>query len=346
MTRPGNTFKRSGAPHMPPQTTVAGVMQQVLYALVPGIGAHLWFFGPGLVIQIVLAVLFALGFEAIMLKMRRQPVRLFLSDYSAVVTAVLFALCIPPLAPWWIACIAMLFAIVVAKHLYGGLGNNVFNPAMVGYVVVLISFPVEMTQWLPPRAIAESVPGFTGSLMAIFTGHLPAPLAWDAISQATPLDTLKTGLDSGRMVPEIRQSPIFGDFGGLGWEWIANWYLVGGLYLLYKRIISWQVPVALVSSVVLLSFPAYLLDPANNPVPLQHVFSGALLLGAFFIATDPVSGCTSARGRLWFGAGVGIITLVIRRWGGYPDGIAFGVLLMNMAAPLIDRYTKPRAYGE
>lgn len=344
MTAP--TLIPGGAPHMPPPVSVAGVMRQVLFALVPGIAAHLWFFGPGLVFQILLAVVFALTFEAGMLKLRGQPLRLFLGDYSAVVTAVLFALCIPPLAPWWIALIAMFFAIVVAKHLYGGLGHNVFNPAMVGYVVVLISFPAVMTQWLPPRSIAEMAPGIQDCLAAIFLGQLPAPLAWDAISQATPLDTLKTGLDSGRMVPEIRQSPIFGDFGGLGWEWIANWYLLGGLYLLYRRIISWQVPVAVIGSVVLLTLPAYLMDPGTNPVPLQHVFSGALVLAAFFIATDPVSGCTSNLGRIWFGVGVGVITLVIRRWGGYPDGIAFGVLLMNMAAPLIDRYTKPRVYGE
>ena len=281
-----------------------------------------------------------------MLKLRRQPWKLFLGDYSAVVTAVLFALCIPPLAPWWIALIAMLFAIVVAKHLYGGLGNNLFNPAMVGYVVVLISFPQVMTQWLPPREIANAVPGFIESLTAILTGNMNNALSWDAITQSTPLDSLKTGLSTGLTVPEIRSAPIFGDFGGLGWEWIANWYFLGGLFLLYKRIISWQVPVAVIVSVVILSLPMYLIDPANNPVPLQHVFSGALVLAAFFIATDPVSGCTSPLGRIWFGAGVGVITLVIRKWGGYPDGIAFAVLIMNMAAPLIDRYTKPRVYGK
>jgi len=337
-------FATSGAPHMPPPVTVSAVMLQVLLALVPGIAAHLWFFGPGILVQIALAVLFATGFEAAMLRLRGQPVGLFLGDFSAVVTAVLFALCIPPLAPWWVTAVAMLFAIALAKHLYGGLGNNVFNPAMVGYAVALVSFPQEMTQWLPPRSIAAAPPGLADSLAAIF-GGLPAHLSWDAITQATPLDTLKTGIESGRTVEEIREAPIFGDFGGLGWEWIANWYLLGGLFLLYRRVISWQVPVALIGSVMLLTLPAYLLDPANNPVPLQHVFSGALVLGAFFIATDPVSGCTSALGRLWFGAGVGVITLVIRRWGGYPDGIAFGVLLMNMAAPLIDRYTRPRAYG-
>jgi len=343
MTR---NFQTSGAPHMPPQTTVATVMLQVLLALVPGVLAYTWFFGPGILIQIMLATVFALIFESLMLRLRGRPLKPFINDYSAVLTAVLFALCIPPLAPWWISCIAMLFAIVFAKHLYGGLGQNVFNPAMVGYVVVLISFPQAMTAWLPPLALAEHGLGLLDSLFTIFSGRVPVEGGWDAITLATPLDTLKTGVESGRMVPEIRNSPIFGDYGGLGWEWVANWFALGGLFLLYKRVISWQVPLAVIGGVILLSLPFWLADPDSNPFPLQHVFSGALVLAAFFIATDPVSGCVSNKGRLIFGAGVAIITLVIRRWGGYPDGVAFAVLLMNMAAPLIDRYTRPRMYGE
>ena len=343
MTR---SFETSGAPHMPPQTTVAMVMLRVLYALVPGVMAYVWYFGPGILIQIMLATFFALLFEYLMLRWRDRPVKLFMTDYSAVVTAVLFALCIPPLAPWWISCIAMLFAIVFAKHLYGGLGQNVFNPAMVGYVVVLISFPQVMTAWLPPLSMAENSLYLKDSLIAIFTGQVPFVNGWDAVTQATPLDILKTGVDSGRMVSEIRQASIFGDYGGVGWEWVANWFALGGFFLLYKRVINWQVPVAVIGSVILLSLPFWMAYPDNNPFPLQHVFSGAIVLAAFFIATDPVSGCVSTRGRLIFGAGVGIITLVIRRWGGYPDGVAFAVLLMNMAAPLIDRYTRPRMYGE
>lgn len=321
-------------------------MLRVLYALVPGVLAYSWFFGPGILIQIILATIFALMFEALMLRWRDRPLKPFINDYSAVVTAVLFALCIPPLAPWWISLIAMLFAIVFAKHLYGGLGQNVFNPAMVGYVVVLISFPQAMTAWLPPMALADYHPGLSDSLLIIFTGKVSVAAGWDAVTQATPLDTLKTGVESGRMVSEIRNSPLFGDFGGKGWEWIANWFALGGLFLIYKRTISWQVPLAVIGSVVLLSLPFWLADPDSNPFPLQHVFSGAIVLAAFFIATDPVSGCVSNTGRLIFGAGVGIITLAIRRWGGYPDGVAFAVLLMNMAAPLIDRYTRPRMYGE
>jgi len=339
-------FDTGGAPHFPPHSTVSRVMLQVIYALVPAITAHAWFFGPGILVQIALASGFAIGFEALMLKLRKQPLRLFLGDFSVVLTAILFALCVPPLAPWWIALVGMLFAVVVAKHLYGGLGHNLFNPAMVGYVVVLISFPQAMTAWLPPASIAPESLGPGDVLITIFSAHPAGGLSWDAITEATPLDSIRTSVASGKMISEARQSPIFGDFGGLGWEWIANWYAVGGLWLLWRRVISWHVPVTMIGSVLLLGLISYLADPGSNPAPLQHVFSGALIVGAFFIATDPVSGCASNRGRLVFGAGVGVITLVIRRWGGYPDGVAFAVLLMNMAAPLIDRYTRPRIFGQ
>ena len=338
-------FETGAAPHFPPHSTVGGVMRQVLYALVPGIAAHAWFFGPGILVQLAMAAGFAVLFEAAMLKIRGRPLSLFLGDYSAVVTAVLFALCIPPLAPWWIALTGMFFAIVIAKHLYGGLGNNPFNPAMVGYVVVLISFPQAMTAWLPPLSIAVAPPDLAATLYVIFTGLPPTGMDWDALTGATPLDTIRTAVATGQMISEARAGPQFGDFGGLGWEWIANWYAVGGLYLLWRRIITWHVPAAMIGSVVLLGTLAWLTDPGANPAPLQHVFSGALVVGALFIATDPVSGCTSNRGRVVFGIGVGILTLVIRRWGSYPDGVAFAVLLMNMAAPLIDRFTRPRMFG-
>jgi electron transport complex protein RnfD len=343
MTR---SFPTGAAPHVAPQTNVAGVMLQVLLALVPGVLAYAWFFGPGVLIQIMLATVFALFFEALMLRWRKRKLKPFINDYSAIVTAVLFALCIPPLAPWWISCVAMLFAIVFAKHLYGGLGQNVFNPAMVGYVVVLISFPQAMTAWIPPLFLSEVELGLSTVLVTIFSGQVAIAGGWDTITQATPLDLLKTGIESGRLLPELSESPVFGQLGGKGWEWIASGYALGGIYLLYKRVIGWQVPTAVIASVIVLSLPAWLIDPATNPDPLQQVFSGAIVLAAFFIATDPVSGCVSNRGRLVFGIGVGLITLVIRRWGGYPDGVAFAVLLMNMTAPMIDRYTRPRMYGE
>lgn len=338
-------FEVAGAPHLPPTTSVGGVMRQVLYALVPAIAAHCWYFGWGILFQIALAVGFALAFEAAMLRLRGRSIRLFLSDYSAVVTGVLFALSMPPLAPWWVAATGMLMAIVVAKHLYGGLGFNLFNPAMVGVAAVIIAFPIDLSAWIAPRQLSPGLPGVAETAWTILTGTMPPSLSWDTITQATPLDALRTGIQDNLLVTEIRRSEVFGDFGGLGWEWIANWYLIGGIWLVYRRVISWHVPVAVLLTTIVISTPMWLLGPDINPSPLQHLFSGALVLAAFFIATDPVSGCATLRGKLIFGAGVALLTLGIRRFGGYPDGVAYAILLMNMIAPLIDRYTRPRTYG-
>ena len=342
------TFDVAAAPHLPARSSVRRVMGLVLAALVPGVLAHAWFFGPGIAVQIALATAFALGFEAAMLRLRGKPMRLFLGDLSAPLTAVLFALSIPPLAPWWLSAVGMASAIVLAKHLYGGLGHNLFNPAMVGVAVVLLCFPREFTQWLPPTGLdgSAAVPGLGASLRAVFTGELPAPWAWDTLAQATPLDTVRTLGGAGATLSEIRDNALFGDFGGRGWEWVANFFALGGLFLLWKKIIPWQVPVAVLGTTVLATLPFWLSDPDLHPFPLQHVFSGGLVLGAFFIATDPVSGCTTPRGRLLFGAGVALLTLAIRRWGTFPDGVAFAVLLMNCLAPWLDRYTRPRILGE
>ena len=338
-------FELAGAPHLPPSVTVSETMRQVLYALLPAVAAHVWFFGYGILFQVALAVGFAVGFEAVMLRLRERPVKLFLGDYSAVVTGVLFALCMPPLAPWWIAAIGMLFAIVIAKHLYGGLGYNLFNPAMVGFAAVIIAFPLELSQWLAPRQLSPGLPGLLETARAIFTGHLPDTLNWDAITMATPLDQIRTGVQQGLSLSEIRTGPAFGDFGGRGWEWIANFYALGGIYLIWRRVISWHVPVAVLVATIAITTPFWLLGPDIHPAPPEHIFAGALVLAAFFIATDPVSGPATFRGKLVFGAGIAILTLAIRRWGGYPDGVAFAVLLMNMATPLIDRLTRPRTYG-
>lgn len=339
-------FDTAPAPHLPARNSVQRTMAWVLLALLPGIAAHAWFFGPGILIQILLACAFALACEAAMLRLRERPLRPFLGDLSAVLTAVLFALSLPPLAPWWVTAVGMIAAIVFAKHLYGGIGYNLFNPAMVGVAVVLISFPLQMTRWLPPQGVAIATPGLVDSLIAIFTGVLPDAWHWDTLARATPLDTMRRLANAGRTLSEIRGDPMFGDFGGRGWEWIANFYALGGAFLLYRRVISWQVPIAMLGTVVLLTVPFWMSDPDIHPFPLQHVFSGAMVLGAFFIATDPVSGCASPRGRILFGMGVGILTLVLRRWSGFPDGLAFAVLLMNCVAPWLDLHTRPRIFGE
>ncbi len=334
-----------GAPHVAPDNTVQKVMAQVLIALLPGMLAYLYYFGVGLLVQLLLALSFAYLFEWLSLLLRKQPLRMFMTDLSAAVTAVLFALSLPPLAPWWCSLIGMLFAIVIAKHLFGGLGYNRFNPAMVGLAVLLISFPRIFTYWTPPVMLVDNTLSMRDVLLTIFAGQPPAALSWDAITQATPLDQLSTGAATGLLVTEVRQNPVFGDFGGLGWEWIANWYAVGGLWLLWRRVINWRVPVAVLLTTFLLTTPFYLFDPDANPLPLQHIFSGATVLAAFFIATDPVSGSATPRGQLLFGIGVAVIMLSIRRWGAYPDGVAFAILVMNMFAPLLDQYTRPRVFG-
>jgi Na+-translocating ferredoxin:NAD+ oxidoreductase subunit D len=338
-------FPTATAPHLPAARSVRKIMLLALLALLPAIAAHAWFFGIGVLLQIALAVSFALLLEAAMLQLRGQPLRRFLTDGSAPLAAVLFALCLPPLAPWWIALIGMLAAIVVAKHLYGGLGHNLFNPAMVGYVVVLVSFPLELSQWPAPRSADVIPPTAIESMHAVFTGQPPRG-EWDAITQATPLDATRNLRNAGYSLDEISAAPAFGAIGGRGFEWIALMFGLGGLFLLWQRVIPWQTPVALLLTVFLLTGPLHLLDPDLHPSPLQHLGSGALMLAAFFIATDPVTGCTTPRGRLVFAAGVALLTLAIRRWGNYPDGVAFAILLMNSAAPWIDLHTRPRIYGE
>ena len=339
-------FPTVSSPHHTPAKSVSRVMGAVILALLPGSAAATWFFGWGVLINIVLAVIFAVGLEALMLALRKRPIKPFVTDYSAVLTAWLFALAMPPLTEWWITFIGIFFAIVVAKQLYGGLGYNPFNPAMVGYVVVLISFPREMTLWLPPEMLAETRFDFLQALAVVFTGSLPAGLSWDAITMATPLDLMKTELGLNRTIEEIRQNPLFGDFSGQGWEWIANWYAIGGFWLLFRRTIAWQIPVSMLGSLAIIAGLFWWADPDTHASPMFHIFSGGAIIGAFFIATDPVSASTTPRGRLIYGAGIGVLTYVIRTWGGYPDGIAFAVLLMNMAAPTIDYYTKPRVFGE
>ncbi len=338
-------FKTTTSPHTRTANSVAKVMQQVILALIPGTIAMAWYFGWGILFNLVIAITVALAAEAAMLFARKRPLQPFLSDYSAVVTGWLLALALPPLTPWWVTSIGASFAIVVAKHLYGGLGYNPFNPAMVGYVLLIISFPVEMTVWIPPNMLAETRLGLLQTANLIFTGNLPQGLTWDAITMATPLDTMRTQLGLNHMIEEIRSSPLWGDFGGRGWEWVGNWYLLGGFWLLYKRVIDWHIPVGMLGGLILIASIFYITDHDIHPFPAFHVFSGGAILGAFFIATDPVSASTTPRGRLLYGAGIGILTFVIRSWGGYPDGVAFSVLLMNLAAPTIDYYTKPRAFG-
>ena len=333
------------SPHTLFSNSVTRMMLLVVLALIPGYIAYVWFFGWGVIINSCLCVTTALVCEAGILQLRQRPLWLTLSDGSALVTALLLALALPPILPWWLAVLATLFAIVLAKHLYGGLGYNPFNPAMVGYAMLLISFPKYMTAWLPANHEQLSL-SLLDNLRYNFYNSLPGKTTFDALTQATPLDTLHIQLGLGKTVSEIQAGyHQFSDLFGVGWDWVSLMFLVGGLFLIYKRVIAWQIPLAMLSSLALIATIAWLLNSTTHPDPLFHLFGGASMLGAFFIATDPVTASTTPRGRLIYGAGIGIITYVIRTWGGYPDGLAFGVLLMNLAAPTIDQYTQPRVFG-
>ena len=332
------------APFILDRSSVTQVMAWVLAALLPGVAAYVWVFGPGILVTLSLATVTALAAEAAMLKARGYPAKPFLTDLSAIVTAWLLALSLPSLAPWWLIITGTVFAIVVAKHLYGGLGQNIFNPAMVGYAVLIVSFPVQMTQWAGPIELTPSSLSFAQSAAVIFGGDFPKA-ALDAVTMATPLDTLRTGLLQQLTIDEIMPKSIFGHYGGTGFEWLAVAFLIGGLLLWALRIISWQVPLAFLAGIWLAAGFLHFFDAGRFGAPWFHLFAPSVMLGAFFIATDPVSGATTPRGKLIFGFGAGLLTIVIRTWGGFPDGVAFAILLMNLCVPLIDQYTQPRIYG-
>jgi electron transport complex protein RnfD len=320
-------------------------MRQVLYALIPGALALVWAFGWGVIWNVVLATATAVLSEAVMLHLRGRAIRRFLADYSAAVTGVLIGLALPPLAPWWLPVVGTGFAMVFAKHIYGGLGYNPFNPAMVAYVVLLVSFPRLMTQWSAPVSIADARLGPWASLVFTFTRELPAGVGIDAVTGATPLDAVRTGLRRAQTLPEIRSAPIFTAVGGKGWLTANLAFLAGGVYLLARRIIGWRIPLGVLAGVAAPAAGHWVFDPTTHPGMLFHLASGATMIGAFFIATDPVSAATTPAGRLYYGAGIGLLTWIIRTYGGYPDAIAFSVLLMNMTTPLLDYYTQPRVYG-
>lgn len=334
-------FRTFSSPHLPVSGNVPVMMRHVLLALIPGSICAWWIFGWGIVLNIAIAAITAILAEAAMLALRKRPLLATLGDGSALLTAVLLALALPPLVPWWIPVIGSLFAIIIAKHLYGGLGYNPFNPAMAGYVVLMVSFPLEMTYWTAPG----DSPGFPETLSLLFSGVMSDGTIPDALTMATPMDTIKTHLGMSETLGEIRTGPLFGAVAGTGWEWINFWFLLGGLWLLAMRTIQWQIPVGVLAGFTALSFVFYAYNPDMYASPLFQVFSGGTMLCAFFIATDPVSASTTPRGRLIYGFGIGMLAWIIRSWGGYPDGIAFAVLLMNMAAPTIDHYTRPRVYG-
>ena len=340
-------FVRREAPYLAPKVDVASMMLQVLAALIPAALAHVWYFGPGFLFNLIVASIFCVGSEALMMKARGRNPEIALADYSALVTAALLAFALPSLTPWWVTATGAMFAVIVAKHLYGGIGFNIFNPAMAGYVVVLVTYPMEMNLWVAPRMGDIDYINLTVLQTIAYTlsGTLPDALSFDAISRATPLDAMQSGLRTMRTYAEIRTNPMMGDFGGRGWEWIGNYFAIGGFWLLVKKIIRWQIPMGVFAGLLIPAWLMFIVDPSTNASPGFHLFSGATILCAFFIATDPVSAATSPKGRFVYGVGIGLLIYAIRKMGSYADGVAFAVLIMNMATPAIDYVTRPHIVG-
>lgn len=302
--------------------TVRRIMQLVLIALAPGCAVHLYLTGWGGLINLILATSAALVFEAVALRLRGQPITDNLADYSALLTGLLIGLCLPPLIPLWIPVLASAFAIILAKHIYGGLGHNIFNPAMVGYAAVLVSFPRELSLWPSlPEAFSLSLPD---TVTVLFSGGLGTTANWDSMTGATTLDALRQSVEPTQLGPE---------------RWANLAFLIGGLWMLRLKIVNWHIPLAMLLTIVFCSIIHQQFSPAALPVTVQ-LFAGATMLGAFFIATDPVSAATGNTGRLLYGAGIGFLVWLIRSFGGYPDALAFAVLLMNCTVPILD-YLEP-----
>ncbi len=323
------------SPHLHGGNRSQRIMLLVMLACLPGLAAQTYWFGYGTMINIIWAVGLGIALEAGVMHLRQRPIKPAISDGSVILTCVLLGLALPPHASWWLVGVGVLFAVVFAKHLYGGLGNNPFNPAMVGYALLLIAFPAAMTVWASP----EQQLTFNQQWQWFWSQQGTI----DGYTQATPLDAYKHL--QGSTIHELRaNNPGVIAYEQASW-WISMAYLAGGLMLLALRVFTWHAPVAMLTSLGLLALLFGTGEPDLYASPTQHLTLGASLFAAFFIITDPVTSATSRRGKLIFGAGIGMLIYIIRTWGSYPDAVAFAVLLMNLSAPLIDQYTQPKVYG-
>jgi electron transport complex protein RnfD len=321
-------FEVASSPHQHSGDSVSSIMWTVFAALLPAAAVGVFYFGIPCLIVLAISVLGCMAVEAVCQKLMKQEVTV--SDGSAALTGLLVGMNVPPSSPPWMVLVGCFVAVYIAKQIFGGLGYNPFNPALVARVFLLISFPVQMTAWTDPA------PFF----------HLGA----DAVSQATPLGAVKMELMTKGTALAAENFNVFdalmGGIPGSAGETSALALLLGGLFLMMRRIITWHIPVSFVGTVALISWLCHSIDPTVYPGPTFQVLAGGLIIGAFFMATDYVTSPVSPRGMLIFGAGCGFLTIAIRYWGGYPEGVSFAILLMNMCVPLIDMYTQPRVFGE
>ncbi len=313
-----NKWIVSSSPHVHSGDSIQKNMLYVVLALLPAYLVALYYFGVGALAVSVIAIASCIGFEAFIQRFVLKT-KVSISDGSAALTGLLLAMNLPSNLPWWMVIIGSMAAIGLGKMCYGGLGNNLFNPALVGRVFLLISFPAAMTVWPVPE---------------------PFSMAYmDAQTAATPLSFMKFD----QMLPPILNT-IIGNEGGSMGEVSAIALLLGGLFLMWKKVITWHIPVSILATVAVFTGIMHLVDPIAYENPLWHLCSGGLLLGAIFMATDYVTSPMTTRGQLLYGAGIGVITVVIRLWGSYPEGVSFAILLMNAATPLIDKYILPKRF--
>jgi electron transport complex protein RnfD len=331
------------APHAHDQSSVSRIMWSVCLALSPMTIYGFYLFGWPAINLCVVTCLAALATESLSLYWLKKP-QLAVFDGSAMLTGLLLALSLPPWAPWWLGVGGSAFAVGIGKQLYGGVGQNIFNPAMLARCALLISFPLQMTTW-PLPMIGQSL-SFVQGLQITFAGIVP-----DGSTGATALGHLKTSFTLAKDARDVLahdfslQHTLVGTVGGSLGE-TATWLIVlSGVWLIYKRIISWEIPVSMLIGIILPAVFAHWINPARYADMMFHISTGGLLLGAFFIATDPVTSPASGLAKLIFGFGCGVLTWIIRTWGGFPEAVAFAVLFMNALTPLLDRYVRPRIYG-
>ena len=305
-------FVVSGTPHVRSKESIQSIMRDVIIALVPATAAGIYYFGLRALILIVAAIISAVFFEWLYEKITKKPVTI--NDLSAVVTGLLLAMNLPASAPVWVAIVGSAFAIIFAKQLFGGLGQNFINPALAGRAFLLASYPTEMTTWVVPNGLAA-----------------------DAATYATPLAQLKNGaLDAS-----LKQL-VIGQVGGTIGETCAIALIIGGIHLLYKHVISWKIPVIYIATVFILFA---VIGRHGMRMPLQEIFAGGVMLGGIFMATDYASSPVTPKGQVIFAVGAGLLTYLIRTFGGYPEGVSYSILIMNCCVPLIERFTEPTIFG-
>ena len=306
-------FVVSGTPHVRSKESIQSIMRDVIIALVPATAAGIYYFGISALILIIAAIASSVIFEALCQKIMKKPVTV--SDLSAVVTGLLLAMNLPAAAPVWVAIVGSAFAIIFGKQLFGGLGQNFINPALAGRAFLLASYPTEMTTWSVPNGLEVA----------------------DAATYATPLAQLKAGALDANLV-----DLMLGKCGGTIGETCAIALIIGGVYLLYKHVISWKIPVIYIATVAILFG---VIGRHGVRMPLQEIMAGGVMLGGIFMATDYASSPVTPKGQIIFAVGAGLITYLIRTFGGYPEGVSYSILIMNCCVPLIERFTEPTIFG-